>query len=237
MPNKLKFRIRNWKLALLALFLFCVFIGLGMWQLTRANLKQQLLNTFTERTLHSPFSARDLSTIKDWRFYRVQLTGTFDNKHTFLLDNKIHLRQVGYEVYTPFNAEGMSIPILVDRGFMPLTGNRATLPAIPPIDGTITFIGILNLPPLYVTLGKMSDTAQAHWPLRVEYIQLASISKILNVRLFPYVVAMDAKNPRAYAAEWLTPTMSPERHRGYAVQWFALALTLLILFVALNRAQ
>jgi surfeit locus 1 family protein len=234
--KKLTFRIRNWKLALLAVIFIGIFTTLGVWQLSRASQKQLLLKSFAQRISHHPFTAQNLSSLNDWRFYRVELTGYFDNEHTFLLDNTIYQGKIGYEVYTPFHAQNMRTILLVDRGFVPLGTTRSILPPIRDITETVTFIGMLNLPPLYMALGKMNETSQTTWPLRIEFIHLPEMSNLLNADIFPYVVNMDPHDTRAYPIEWRIVTMHPERHQGYAVQWFALALTLLVLFIALNRA-
>ncbi|RDI42417.1 SURF1 family protein [Aquicella lusitana] len=233
MPIRIK--IKNWKLALLAFVFFCLFCSLGTWQLSRANQKKILLKSFHERTLHAPFLAAHLNTAQDLRFYRTQLTGSFDNAHSILLDNKIFHGKVGYEVFTPFKADGIATPILIDRGFVPMGTNRKTLPPLTRIHGHVTLTGLINQPPAYVALGSMMESTTPVWPLRIEYINMDTLSTLLNQPLFPYIVTLAPTDAAAYAIEWQIVTMGPEKHQGYAVQWFALALTLLILFVALNR--
>lgn len=236
MPIKMRFKIKNWKLALLALLFFCLFTTLGFWQVWRAQQKHILLKSFAERTVREPFPATSLiSKDDDLRFYRVKLTGVFDNQHNFLLDNKIFRGRVGYEIYTPFYSKDLTEPILVDRGFVPGPASRKDLPGINTIIGTVSIVGMLNVPPRYVALGKIQESAQTHWPLRIEYINLAELAKLLNYPLFRYVLNLEATDPASYAMEWQVVTMGPEKHIGYAIQWFALALTLLILFVVLNR--
>jgi surfeit locus 1 family protein len=141
--------IKNWKLALLALVFFCLFTSLGVWQVKRANQKKILLKSFAERTEHAPVSAQDLNQPKDWRFYRIQLSGCFDNNHTILLDNKTLDGKIGYEVYTPFQAKHLAMTVLIDRGFIPIGVNRQILPTIKAIEGEVTINGLLNLPPTY----------------------------------------------------------------------------------------
>lgn len=226
-------KIKNWKLAILALIFIGFFTSLGFWQLSRAAEKKSLLQSFDARTKQMPLAAKNLLKDNDLRFYRATLEGSFDNEHTFLLDNKTSHRQIGYEVYTPFKAKGIEMPILVDRGFIPMGMDRAILPAIRVIPGNVTILGMLNLPPKYVSLGQLQDAKQS-WPLRVEYVNLAEFASLLNYPLFSYLLTLEPNNPAAFAAEWQIVTMGPEKHLGYAVQWFAMAATLLILFVALN---
>ena len=230
----MRITIKNWKLALLTLFFFSLFIKLGFWQLSRAHQKEKLLQSFTKRGGKSPLTFKEMNSIKDLRFYRAKLTGQFDNLHTLLLDNKIFNGKVGYEVYTPFKAEGIETPILVDRGFIPLGKSRSELPGISSIIGRIEVSGMLNFPPTYVAFGKMNES-QLSSPWRIEFINLPLLSQALHEPLFPYTLTLTPNHPAAFAIEWQIVTMGPERHRGYAIQWFAFALTLVVLFVALNR--
>lgn len=228
------FKIHNWKLALLDVLFIALFISMGFWQLSRADEKKILLQSFTKRTEVAPLNAKTISKPGDWRFYKATLTGKFDNQHTIFLDNKTHDRQIGYEVYTPFKATDLPAFILIDRGFVPMGQSRKIMPQIRDIEGTVTLTGLLNLPPAYVNLGKNTDSYPT-FPLRVEYIKLKELAKILQQGLFPYVLNITPNDPAAYAVEWQIVTVQPEKHMGYALQWFAFALTLLILFFALNR--
>lgn len=229
------FTIHNWKLTLLGLIFTALFASLGFWQLSRAHQKQALLAEFQERTERTPATAADLTTPGDWRFFRVSLEGQFDDAHTLLMDNKIVNGKVGYEVYTPFKPTQLETTFLVDRGFIPTGTDRAVLPAIPPTSRTASVMGMLNLPPAFFSYGAIREPGPLNWPLRLEYLHLPEIAKILNVQLFPYILSIDPQSPNALDIQWQILTMGPEKHQAYAVQWFALSLTLLILSVALNR--
>lgn len=229
-------KLKNWKLSLLTLFFIVLFVRLGFWQLDRATEKKQLFATFASRTQTTPLSVAELETTTDARFYHAKLQGKFDNQHIILLDNKTSHGQVGYEIYTPFFAEGLQTPILVDRGFVAGGTTRQILPIIDTIHGSTTIQGILNIPPTYVSFGSMYE--KISWPLRVEYLHLNNLAKLIyakNSAFFPYILTMEAKDRADYSSEWQATIMTPERHKGYAVQWFALALTLLILSLILNR--
>lgn len=229
-------KIKNWKLALLSLVFFCLFIGLGGWQLKRYQNKKILFQAFAERAKQSPLKASDLIKKNQLQFYRLQIEGTFDNEHSFLLDNKTFHGQVGYEIYTPLLIKDLSYGILVDRGFVAMNQDRSKIPHIPPIKDSVNLNGILNKPPNYLALGNLYEHLQ--WPLRIEFVNLEKLSALLGYPLAPYILFLERQDSgiRTYQTEWQISNIPPERHLGYAVQWFALALTLLILFVALNRA-
>lgn len=226
--------IHRTKLTLVGFALTGLFVGLGLWQLQRASENQATLDKLMQSMKQAPVTVKDISTPNDWRYHLTTLTGQFDNNRSFLLENKTN-RQVGYEVYTPFTPNGSNQTFLVDRGFIPATVNTNTLPAIPPVEKTATILGMLNLPPHNQSLGKITDIKQTTWPQRVQTIQLAQVSKALNADLFPYVVLLAPKSPYAFDIEWKLTNTAPSQNRLYAAQWFALALTLLLLSLALNR--
>lgn len=234
MHHKITFKIKNWRLNFLALLMIAFLTWLGCWQLSRAKEKMQLLSNYAERTKQLPLSLETLAKHPDPRFHLVKLTGEFDNQHTFLLDNKTYHGQVGYEIYTPFHPENNEMTILVDRGFLPASQNRQILPQIKPVVGTIILKGMINMPPHFISFGEMIN-GQKVWPQRIEFIDVKKISALLNSPIETYVINIDPQHLAAFNMECQIVTVQPERHQGYAVQWFALALTLLILSFALNR--
>lgn len=228
-------KVKNWKLAVLALIMIGFLLRLGFWQLHRAHEKQDMIDMYHARIASPPISLNNANQNQDLQYHRVTISGRFDNEHTLLLDNKIYKGQVGYEIFTLFQPDNHLTPILVDRGFIPSTRNRNTLPQIRPIIGTTTISGMLNHTPGYVKYGQIIPDRSIAWPLRIEYLNLKEIQPLLNQSLYPYIVNLAPSDPAAYPIEWQIVAFSPERHLGYAVQWFALALTLLILSLAINR--
>lgn len=228
-------RIRfNWWLLLITLAFVSLFIKLGFWQLHRAEEKRILQQQFTLR-LHSQAISLDLlPKNQDWHFYPVTLQGHYDNAHSILLDNKIHDHQVGYEVLTPFIDDKHVSPVLINRGWIPQGRNRQSLPVISSVDGRQEISGWVYVPAgKAFTLGQMSDLRQ-NWPLRVEIINIPALEKILNKPLFPYVILLSPKADSGFVRDWQPISMPPEKHIGYAVQWFTFALVLIIIFIALN---
>ena|SRR3990167_610418 len=227
---------KKYPLIILAFIFIIFFTSLGFWQLSRAEQKERLLNSYADRIKQTKLTVSALNPNQDLRFYQVILKGRFDNQRTLLLDNKIFHGQIGYEVYTPFKVIGLTSLILVDRGFIPLGKNRAELPIIPSISGIVTITGMLNQAPKYIEWSQMSDAKSASLE-RVQYINLKKLAALFNHPLFPYVVTLTPHHEAAFAIEWQILTMGPERHRGYALQWFALALTLLVICAALNKPR
>jgi surfeit locus 1 family protein len=51
------------------------------------------------------------------------------------------------------------------------------------------------------------------------------------------IVLLDPEQPDGFVRAWQPSVFPPERHLSYAVTWFALAATVVVLFVALNLRQ
>jgi len=227
--------LNRYKFVWLTAVFMILFIRLGLWQLHRAQEKEWLLQKFAERAQHKPLSGNELSNLS-WSnslYYQVQLIGKYDNFHTFYLDNKTFQGQAGYEIFTPFKAEGFATPILVDRGWLPAGASRAALPKVS-AESMAMASGTLTPAPHFFALGSVFDGTTPSWPLRIEFMDLQILSKLLGYSLFPYILSLDSATTAGLTRTWQIVIMPPEKHRGYALQWFAFALTVFILFVALN---
>lgn len=215
----------------LALGLYLL-INLGIWQLHRAEEKKTILKTFADHTQQPPLNLANLTLTTNLQYYPVELSGKYDNAHTLLLDNQIFNSQVGYEVYTPFIIDGFEQVILVNRGWIRAAATRNTLPSIPPIQGTIRIKGILNSPTTYFTLGTLYEGKELNWPLRIEFIDLQMLTKLIGYPIFPYLLWLDSKAIGSLTPNWHIATISPEKHVAYAIQWFGLAIVLFLVFAA-----
>lgn len=222
---------------LVTLLLLPILLSLGFWQLRRADEKQALQVLF-ESQVSAPAVALDQLEAGDPanRYRRVGATGRYDSDHQILLDNQIQDGQPGYHVYTPLRLKGTTAAILVNRGWIPMGESRRQLPAIAVTSDEMTVSGRLSQPANPgLRLGPAANTSQT-WPQVVLYMDYQQLSTDLGYSLEPAVILLDAGAPDGYRREW-QPTFGgygPERHRGYALQWFSLALALLVIYGVVN---
>lgn len=207
-------------------------IILGFWQLDREQEKKALQSLYDLRQ-KSPSEALNLIdwTQTDLSYTKVQITGHFDNSHYFLLDNRIQDGRVGYEVLTPFLADS-GAQVILNRGWVPQGHTRAQLPDISQIEGPARIEGSLYVPlsePFM--LSDAQETNLNSWPRVVQSIDIESWSTELDMSLAPYSIRLTQDSPGALVARWQTINMLPEKHRGYAVQWFAMAAALLLMYL------
>jgi len=111
--------------------------------------------------------------------------------------------------------------------------------AVDAVDAAPAIRGRLYLPQKGFTLGPAHDPAAARpGGLEVfQYFDAAAMSAVFGGELQPAVVALDAAHPAAFERIWRAAATPAARHIGYAVQWWGLAVTLLVFgFIWRRRA-
>ena len=216
------------------MLLAIAFSRLGFWQLDRAQEKQAATEVFAARQLDRPLTEDDLASLMDdpqgVRFRRLRVTGRYDSAHQFLLDNRTHLGVAGYHVYTLLEISRRGPLLMVNRGWVPAGARRDVLPIIDVDPRSREISGVLELPrPDQFTLGDVGYGASV-WPAVVQKLDVDAVAVRLGRAVMPVVMMLDANQTEAFLREW-TPYIgiTPERHRAYAFQWFALAGTLLFI--------
>ena len=232
----MKFRFKPPVLVIMAaVFFTAVFISLGKWQLRQAERKTDIIALHEANQLKPALPLREALADAGIRQNnrRVFLRGTPIPDRQFLLDNKVFMGRVGFDVLTPFVVENDSVVVLVDRGWQAMGARRSDLPDISIAAHLMDIEGALSLSEKGFTLGGM-DEGERGWPRIIQYIDFNKIEGLLEAKLVPFVVRL-ADHPAAYI-ERPRPvaTITPDKHKGYAFQWFAMAAAVLVLFVALN---
>jgi surfeit locus 1 family protein len=220
---------------LLFLLLLPLLIKLGIWQLHRGAYKQRIIDNFNARGQEAPLSFNKVSSMdpQTIEYYRVILKGTYENRYLFLLDNQIQNHQVGYDVIVPFVVKGEpSKVVLVNRGWVPHGMDRANLPVIKPVFGEQEIRGTIRIPAAKPFLLSHQAGSLA-WPRVIEAIELDKIGKSIPM-LMPFVVLLAPDQSHGFVRAWAPVQVSPQKHYAYAFQWFALALTLVIIYLASN---
>ncbi|MCC1496501.1 SURF1 family protein [Alcanivorax sp. 1008] len=211
-----------------------VCLRLAFWQLERADTKARWTQEQVERSSGEPMSLPQVLGLDSPANYPVRVRGHFDNSRVVLLDNRVLERVAGYHVLTPLHSESGHW-VLVNRGWIARGDDRNVLPDIPPIDGAVTVEGFTyQYSERTFTLAE-DDLSAPSWPLRVQKIEIDALAGILGVELAPFEIRVAEQSDIESGAElprvWHDPVMGPERHQGYAVQWFAMAAAAFIFFV------
>jgi surfeit locus 1 family protein len=209
-----------------------LFSSLGLWQLGRADEKRVLFAAYARGAGETPLEGLNASDPATQRYKLLRLQGHFDPGHQVLLDNISHAGQAGYHVLTPFiTAEGR---VLVNRGWVPADGDRTRLPRIEVTDGLRTVTGRIDyLPRPALRLAGSAEIPDSPWPRRLLFPTTAEISAQTGYALRDFQLLLNPGESDGFVREWKPALMEPEKHLGYAIQWFGLAATVVALFVIL----
>lgn len=227
----------GWVLAVVVAAGFC---ALGSWQLGRAQHKRAMLAEVAQ-VLHQrqplPLAVaaqHERAQNLDW----AAGDGRFAPGPAVLLDNQIRDGQPGVRIYRPFLPAAGGPALLVELGWQPLRGDRR-LPVVAPLRGSHRIAGLLTAPPS-PGLIRAAPAMQADGDLLVVALQPAALAAPLKLpSLAPRVLKLDPAIPIGYRRDLdvLPNTLPPERHLGYAVQWFGLALAVLATAAVLTRRR
>lgn len=223
--------------SLAALIAFAVLIRLGIWQLHRADYKRSLLQQFHQQVKLPPLDFNQAvaggQLDKLARYRHVQASGHYDAAHQLLLDEMQHDDTVGYEVLTPFVLEPGRQMVMVDRGWLAKSGD-AKLPALPLASDSRTIRGIVGfLPVPGIRLGNV--TVPGGWPKLLLYPRYPTLAELYGGRLLRPVIWLDPDQADGYLRDW-RPNIGfpPIRHTAYALQWFAMALAVAVIWIVVN---
>ncbi|QUM79664.1 SURF1 family protein [Moritella sp. 5] len=213
-----KFSKRLISFFLFSLLAIVICIKLGLWQVSRAQEKQALLD------INQP-ALTSLTQITASSLHReVSLYGYFDNEAPILLDNQTYNKQFGYHLYLPFHSDKQII--LVNLGWLPGSTSRSLLPDIPQLTGHYQLDGTLSAQqgsPLL--LGEnIAPTTQG--PLVIQRTDIPQLRTTLNIPLNPLLLQLNPDTHIGFIKTWTITVMPPAKHTAYAVQWFTLAFAL-----------
>lgn len=209
-------------------------VALGSWQVYRLGWKTELI---AERTAHlnaAPVALpTDDAALPDALWKPVTLTGRF------LHDQELHLAarsmrgNVGVHVLTPFmREEGPTV--LVNRGWAPDDRKDPATRAAAQVEGVVTVQGLVT-PGAGRNMFTPDNDAENNFWLSVDFAQM---SAAVGRPLQPVVVDADATpNPGGFPIGGQTRLNIPNDHLQYALTWYLLALTLIVVYVAWNRKR
>jgi len=221
----------DWRMTILSIAVIVFLAYLGQWQLHRAAEKKQML------TVEAQF--QQLPALK-WQspmelprqYQRIEISGEFQPQ-LFFFDNQHYQHQFGYDVLSPLKLNDGQI-ILVDRGWVKADAGQRQLPKINPVDFFQKIKGQVYYPSdKNWVLGQPLEKKAADIAI-VERLDTKLISLFLHKSVYPFIIRLERGEPNGFTRDWAIVSMPPQRHYAYAVQWFAMAFVVLVIFIGLN---
>ena len=225
-----RFTPRLWS-TVAAAVVIAIMLQLGNWQLSRAQEKesrQERLDLLSQQ----PAIALSAAPVKleDFQYRRVEARGVYVPMHTIYLDNKIYRGIPGYHIITPLRIGTSSMHVLVNRGWAVADRDRSKLPQIATPDGPVTVSGVATAAvQKTLELSKEMVSGQV-W----ENLDLERYRSNSGLTLQPVMILQQDDVEDGLVRQWARPDSGAVRNLGYAFQWFAMALAVLIIYLVLS---
>lgn len=214
----------NWRIALFSAAFLSLFLWLGFWQLERAGEKREMLAIAEQQANSDGKEVTSGDTVVNGDM--ITSSGEFTTTPVFYLDNKVLDGRVGYEVVQLFKGDN-GTNYLVNRGFVAGGLTRDDLPDVPRFNRATQRIR----GQAYLTeLSEPEENITDGHPTVIQVIKPDSLSERLGLTLFTHTLRLHESHPDALPRHWPVTTMSPDRHLGYALTWFSMAIAIMIAF-------
>ena len=209
-------------------------VALGTWQLERLRWKEALIADLTGRAAAGavplPPSGADLASVE---YRHAVVSGTFLHDREMLLAARTYNGSVGSHVVTPLIMADGSM-ILVDRGWVPAVRKDPATRAAGQPAGLVTVDGIIRVPRRAGWLEPDNDPGRNIW-FRADPPAMAAQIGFTGPLAPVYLEAGPAPKPGGLPVGGQTRIDLPNDHLQYAITWYSLAMTLIVVYVLYHR--
>ena len=207
-----------------------LFVYLGLWQSGKGDRLQAVLDQRAARHALGPVPVGaalvDAAQLQD---APITVRGVYEPQWQFYLDNRQENDLPGVHVITPLKINGSDTRILINRGWVGWTQGRGVLPVVATPAGQVQITGLASVPSTKKFF-LMPERPEASNKL-VPRLDLARFAAQLGQPLQPVVLLQDSTDAAdGLVRHWAPPENRVGMHRGYAFQWFGMALALLVFF-------
>ena len=221
--------------SILILATMAFLVSLGFWQLDRADQKRTIEASIQKANTGVVELIVNQNELLNKEYYEVRLQGSYIGDKQFIYDNQIVDQASGYYVLTPFVLTGQSNAIMINRGFIPWNGRRDQLDDIA-VDSAYREIKIQVSRPIKRIELKTSDISN-QFPVLIQAIDFDVIEEISSTSFVDVIGLLDPSSDDGFVRKWEPYTGSIEKHIGYAIQWFLMALVLGIIGIRIGLKQ
>ena len=205
-------------------------LTLGTWQSLRFQEKladESIRNERVDLDIVELHNVQDIQHDLDHRMATVK--GSLDIDHNFLVKHRILNGKPGFWLITPLTIEGSQDTLLLNRGWLPYPQGR-------------DLIETLEIPPEsseQATVSNASDSASNTAVIELETYDLIAINSTLGLPETAHPVVLTLGNefsgqpyPIASSDNVASIYLTSEKHLGYALTWYILALCLVAMYLA-----
>ena len=215
---------------------FVILLGLGTWQLYRLQWKEGLIATAQARMAAPPVQLPAKAEWQGWDFRHVSVRGAYRNDRSLAFGLSTSSEgEVGAHLLTPLVlADGRAL--LVDRGWLAERDLPPSVPGALEPDGPRTLEGILRWrgdsgPRLFTPADDPSKP-------RIYSFDWPELRHLAGLPLLPIVVRLERSDGiNGLPAPDATVVDYRNAHLGYAITWYGLAASLVVIYVLFSRRE
>ena len=221
------------KILIFAIIFAPITIGLGFWQIQRAEEKNIIIANYDELLSRPSINLEQSKTYKNWQ--PIKMSGSFKDLVIYE-DNAILKGKAGFKIYHLFEVDDGSL-IFVHRGFVPRNMIKNDLPSIivpkdkRELEGTV----LKKENNSFVKNIEESDNRI------IQEFNSRYISDKFNLKkdiyLHNFLFNLGVRQEEKLDLIEKPVNMSASKHIGYAIQWFGLCTALIILTVYAYRRK
>jgi surfeit locus 1 family protein len=207
-------------------------ISLGFWQLDRADEKQAITQQIIRAQSMAPEKFSSVLGLTEKEHHSVMLEGHYISDRQFLYDNQIVNSNAGYYVMTPFILSDQKA-VLINRGFVPWQGRRDRIANIALSDRHRIIKVSLVKPVKRIELDMDVSEENKKFPLLIQSLDINQIESFSKLNFSSMIGQLDKSSKDGFFRQWQPFYGSADKHLGYALQWFLMALALFIIALRL----
>jgi surfeit locus 1 family protein len=216
-----------------AVLVVALTVSLGRWQMHRAEQKQAIQVLLEARMQEAPVDLTGpVPSAEPLLFRHVHARGEWLPSAQLFIDNQVHDGRAGFAVITPLRLQGSQAVALVNRGWIARGPGYPRAPRVEVPAGPVDVRGLATVPPArFLELSGETVTGDV-W----QNLSIARIRDRLRLDALPVVILADPPAP-GLAAFTERPDAGIAKHREYELTWFAMAATVVVLWLALNTRR
>jgi surfeit locus 1 family protein len=215
-----------------------ILLNLGAWQIRRNTGRKAHLASIEYRledapTTNATFNALLTDDVLSWR--KATLLGRFHDVEPIYLAGRFEFGEPGYDLIQPFELEN-GPSIMVVRGWIPSSDWRAVVQDIRPTNELVTLQGLLIEPLGDADAVIIPATDIAPQRLRRDSFEAARAQSEIETAPVGFVggrqlEAGALKSRESYPVTGYVPKPKSLPHVQYAVTWFLIAGTLIVIWL------
>jgi surfeit locus 1 family protein len=207
-----------------------LFVHLGNWQADKGERRAAEIQQYKVRAQQGAYlvgpTLLDPSLIQD---APVTVRGHYLPDQQFYIDNRQEGGKPGVYLMTPLEISGSQTRVLVNRGWLPWSDRQSRLPIVAAPAGEVQVSGIATVPSgkKFFLMPEQQDERPKLW----SRLDLDRFIAQHAEPAQPFVILQSPESATdGLVRHWPEPEDRVAMHRSYSMQWYGMAVALLIFF-------